>query len=323
MLLGEQVEVVDCVQFDPGLSRIDVAADLAFLVMELHAVARTDLAEVLVRSYRAAGGDPGSDALLAFFAAYRAEVRAKVALMRAGQLSTGAREEHERAHALLVLARRLRWAARTPLVVVLAGVSASGKSTVATALAAASGFSYVNSDVVRKRRAGLSPTDRAPQRVYDDAISRATYTELGHFAAAHAAEGVIVDATFRRRVDRDAFCEAVGAGVELLFVECRAPAAVLEARAKTRAEATRRVSDAGVEIVRRQLACAEPFDEIAAGEHVIVRSDQPVAAIVAAIADAVDASAPRALSRVAGRSAPDEAANQADSLPGRLPAGRP
>ena len=298
VLLGEEVEVVDCVEFDPGLRRIDVAADLAFLVMELHAVARTDLAEVLVQSYRAAGGDPGSDALLAFFAAYRAEVRAKVALMRAGQLPAGAREEQERAHAhahaLLGLARRLRWAAHTPLVVVLAGVSASGKSTVATALAAASGFSYVNSDVVRKRRAGLSPTDRAPQRVYDDAISRTTYTELGHFAAAHAAKGVIVDATFRRRVDRDAFREAVGTGIAVLFVECRAPAAVLEARARTRAEQPRRVSDADVEIVRRQLACAEPFDEIGAGEHVIIRSDQPIAAVLAAIGDAVDASAPRA-----------------------------
>ena len=52
-----------------------------------------------------------------------------------------------------------------------------------------------------------------------------------------------------------------------------------------------RVSDAGVEIVRRQLVEAEPLDEIPARDHVILRSDRPVEAILAEIADAVDARA--------------------------------
>ena len=81
----------------PALRRIDVAADLAFPLMELHEAARADLADALVRAYRAAGGDPGSDALLAFFAAYRAEVRAKVALLRAEQRGPAAAEPDARA----------------------------------------------------------------------------------------------------------------------------------------------------------------------------------------------------------------------------------
>ena len=86
--------------------------------MELHEAGRADLAEALVRAYRAAGGDPGSDALLAFFAAYRAEVRAKVALLRAEQRSAGAAEPRPRARAArsCALAERLRWRARAPLV---------------------------------------------------------------------------------------------------------------------------------------------------------------------------------------------------------------
>ena len=110
VLLERDVEFVDCVEFDAGLRRIDVAADLAFLFMELHEAHRPDLADALVNGYRAAGGDPGSDDLLAFFAAYRAQVRAKVALMRAQQLPPRRyRRCARRAHAtaLLRLAERL------------------------------------------------------------------------------------------------------------------------------------------------------------------------------------------------------------------------
>ena len=90
MILGELgLAVVDCVEFDPGLRSIDVAGDLAFLVMDLHRIGRGELAAVLVAAYREAGGDPGSDALLALLAAYRAYVRAKVALTRTAQHATG------------------------------------------------------------------------------------------------------------------------------------------------------------------------------------------------------------------------------------------
>jgi len=242
VLLGDRVEVVDCVEFEPALRCIDVADDLAFLVMELHEAGRPALADALVEGYRRGGGDPGSDALLGFFAAYRAEVRAKVALMRAAQLDPPTAErKRARAAALLGLATRLRWRARAPLVVVLAGLSASGKSTVATALADASGFGHVSSDVVRKRREGLHPSDRAPARLYADDVSRATYAELGRIAAERSATGVIVDATFRRRTDRDAFRGALDTDACVLFIECRAPTAVLEHRARARARSRPRV----------------------------------------------------------------------------------
>ena len=60
------------------LRQIDTALDLAFLAMD---VMRRDrgLAAALVDGYREAGGDPGDDVLVAFFAAQRALIRAKVA----------------------------------------------------------------------------------------------------------------------------------------------------------------------------------------------------------------------------------------------------
>ena len=86
VVLERGIEIVDCVEFDPALREIDVGLDLAFLAMDLR---RFDerLARALVTAYREAGGNPGDDALLAFFAAQRALIRAKVALMRASQVS--------------------------------------------------------------------------------------------------------------------------------------------------------------------------------------------------------------------------------------------
>jgi aminoglycoside phosphotransferase family enzyme/predicted kinase len=287
VLLEHGVEVVDCVEFDDGLRRIDVAADLAFLVMELHEARRADLAAVLVRAYRDAGGDPGSDALLAFLAAYRALVRAKVALTRAGQLDTGS-PERDHASALLRLGERLQWAARTPLVLVVAGLSASGKTTLSRQLAAASGFSHLNSDVVRKRLGGLGPTDRAPLSLYGPESSRATYAELGRRAAESAPGGVIVDATFRSRPDRESFRAELGDRVPVLVVEFWAPVRTLEARARARAGDPDGVSDAGLDVVRRQLATREPLDELDARDHLPLRSDRPPDELVALIADALD-----------------------------------
>jgi hypothetical protein len=83
---GGQVYVYDCVEFDPALRQIDVSADLAFLVMDLTSLGARAAAMELVEAYRRGGGDPGDDALLSFFAAYRAWVRAKIASLRALEL---------------------------------------------------------------------------------------------------------------------------------------------------------------------------------------------------------------------------------------------
>ena len=83
MLLDGSGQMVDCIGFDPTLRELDVADDLAFLVMDLVARGGEQLAQTLVHAYRDAGGNPGTAALIAFFAANRALVRAKVALLRA------------------------------------------------------------------------------------------------------------------------------------------------------------------------------------------------------------------------------------------------
>jgi uncharacterized protein len=286
VLEGGEVVVVDCIEFDPQLRRIDVASDLAFLIMDLEAAGRADLAAHLVAAYRAAGGDPGDDALLAWLASYRAQVRAKVALLRAEQ-QTGAGRARSQADAqrLLALADRLIWRARGPVTIAVGGLSASGKTTLAQELARRTGLPHIASDVVRKAEAGLAPAQRGSAALYTAERNAMVYAELGHRAAA-APRGAVVDATFRSARDRAGFCLAHAGAARVLYVECVAPRAVRLARARARASDPAQVSDAGTAVTRTQVM--EPRDEVPPHEHVVVRGDGDIELQIRAIADALD-----------------------------------
>jgi predicted kinase len=235
-----------------------------------------------VDAYRQAGGDPGEDRLVAFYAAYRALVRAKVALLRAQQTVSSSGRVHESAVAreLLALADRFAWRARLPLVIVVCGLPAAGKSHLARALAEITRLPHLSSDVTRKRLAGIRPQQRAGAAAYGAEFNRLTYAELGRHAAAEATGrgGALVDATFRHRADRDTFADAFAGAAPLLFVECRAPARVLAERAAQRDVRPGRISDASLSIVLRESSTWEALDELAPEAHVTLRTDRPVEA---------------------------------------------
>jgi predicted kinase len=246
-----------------------------------------------VRAYRETGGDPGEDALIAFYATYRALVRAKVALVRASQNSpTTAAHGHQSAAArdLIAVAERFAWQARLPLVIVVCGVPASGKSYLARALAAAAGLPHLSSDVTRKRLAGLAATQRAPIESYSAEWNARTYAELGRRAAETVTRcgGAIVDATFRHVADRLSYASAFPAAPPTLFVECQAPREVLAQRAARREQDPERVSDADTSVVLREHTAWEPLDEVPVGAHLVVRTDRPAPQILAELMALID-----------------------------------
>ena len=99
-------------------------------------------------------------------------------------------------------------------VVAIGGLSGSGKSSVAAALApmigCPPGARIVNSDRIRKRLFGVPPTARLPQSAYASAVSEKVYVEMFEEAARIAALGwpVIVDAVFDRPEDRETIAAA-------------------------------------------------------------------------------------------------------------------
>lgn len=279
ILADDDVEIPDPVEFDPGLRLTDIAADLAFLVMDLYDANAENLADVLLAASVAPGVDYGGQQLLFFYATYRAWVRAKVACMRAGGLPSGAERERQihDAHRFAVLGRTLAWHARRPIVLVVCGRSAVGKSVIAAELDERSGLQILSSDIVRKQLTGLAPSDRAPDDAYSEYLTIQTYRELGARAAESAtAGGVIVDATFRSRLQRDAFTEGFRESLPApLYVMCSAPESLLLTRARDRERDPARISDAGPDIVARQAGELDPFDEIPADRVLQLRTDRP------------------------------------------------
>jgi uncharacterized protein len=239
---GDRVLVVDRLEFD-DLRRVDVADDLAFLLMDLESRGGGGFAEAVLDGYARAGGTTPPDALLAFFGAYRAEVRAKVKLLRVAQGAGDlpAAGGTARARELLRLARRLGWRARGPLVLLVTGPPASGKSTLAAALSRCSGLPLLSSDTVRRAgppgHADYRPGARA--RVYEQLAARAGF-----------ARAVIVDATFGEPELQRAFAAGLEASRPLLAIECVASEDVRAERARRRRADGGSDSDAGPEVAR-------------------------------------------------------------------------
>jgi aminoglycoside phosphotransferase family enzyme/predicted kinase len=294
VILGQEIQIFDPVEFDPGLRLIDVSADIAFLVMDLESAGRYDLSRELLASYRRAGGDAGPEPLVFFYAAYRAWVRAKVAAVRADELrgDEAARAESlDEARRFAALGRLLAWRARRPLVVVICGPAATGKTSLAEALADVSGLRHLSSDRLRKELAGVAPEERAPVTAYRPEFSLETYEQLGRRAAETLAGegGVIVDATFRRRSDREAFTSGFGDREPLpTFVQCVVPADVAGARAHSRERSGAGVSDATADIARRQRDEWEPLDEVPASSHLLIRTDRSLSSTVDHVESVLD-----------------------------------
>jgi aminoglycoside phosphotransferase family enzyme/predicted kinase len=277
-----RLTLIDCVEFDDRMRRIDVAADLAFLTMDLKRLGAPALADAVERAYAARTGDRHLGELLPFYECYRAWVRAKVTGLRIRQLAPGdpARAALEqRARGLFGLAQRLAWSARLPLVVVMCGVGGTGKSTLAAALAERSGLTHLGSDQVRKELSGIRVAERAPPRAYDREHTQRTYAELAARAAAAVEShgGAIVDATFSNRAHRAMLLRAVEErGARVLWVECWAPREVLQQRAAVRERGPEHGSDATWPVIAAQLETRDPLDEIAAGSLLSLRTDRPV-----------------------------------------------
>ena len=290
-----EVYVYDCVEFNPALREIDVGADLAFLVMDLARLGSDVAAAALVAGYREAGGDPGDDALLAFYACYRAWVRAKVACLRASSLDHGDSErdaQRDGARELFRLGRHFAWHARCPVAVVVCGVAGTGKTTLAREIAELGDLAHISSDVTRKRLAGLSPADHAAEEHYTPEFTLRTYAEMGAEAGEvlDRGDGAVVDATFHRRDARAAFRDALGARDEpVVFVECRVPREVALNRVRTRRAEGESTSDADVAIVERQLSELEPLDEVPSEHRATLDTDAPVGELVAGVERLVDA----------------------------------
>lgn len=258
VLLDGRPVLFDCIEFSEEIACIDVLYDLAFLLMDLIERGLPEAAHGLLQAYQDRSLEDAGLALLPLFISVRAAIRAKVAGFSASRLDSGGRAERlATAHTYLDLALRALEPS-APRLVVVAGLSGTGKSSVARALAPSlppiPGAVLLRSDVIRKRLLGRVPTERLPPEAYDADMSARVFAAIEARACTLLAAGrsVVADGVYGLPEQRDGIARiARDVGLPFHAVWLEAPAAVLEARvAARRADA----SDATVGVVRAQQA---------------------------------------------------------------------
>jgi aminoglycoside phosphotransferase family enzyme/predicted kinase len=270
VLLDGVIRVFDCLEFNPGLRWIDVIAEIAFLVMDLQERGRPDLALRVLNGWLEQIGDYDGLVGWRWYFVYRALVRAKVAALRLAQADVEAEEraaKHQELQAYLDLAQR--WTEPRPTsVIIMHGVSGSGKSYVAQRICERFGAVRLRADVERKRLFGLWGAP-GPRRLtgamYSPEVTDVVYREVlaGHIPPILTAGfSAVVDATCLRRAQRTLFREAADRqGVPWLIVDVRAGRETLRRRISERQTTGTDPSDADFAIVERQLADREPLQE--------------------------------------------------------------
>ena len=247
----------DCIEFNDQIATVDVLYDLAFLLMDLWHRDLREQANLVMNHYLDLAGDAEGIAVLPFFMALRAAVRAHVA---ATQVELGAENStrlRQEARSYFNLAIALL-GPPSPLLIAIGGLSGSGKSTIAEALAAhvgsAPGARIFESDRIRKAMFGARATERLPAEAYRPEISDVVYKTLcDKAAAALACRGsVIVDAVFDKPRNR-ALVERIGKalGVPFVGVWLTADHSILVSRIEARRNSA---SDATLEVLEMQEA---------------------------------------------------------------------
>lgn len=256
MVDGEPT-LFDCLEFNESMATIDILYDLAFLLMDLWRHDERMLANVVMNRYLDENDETDGLPLLPFFMALRASIRAQVLATQADSADKDTAEQCiVQANAFLDLAFDLL-KPRPPVLIAVGGLSGSGKSTIAAALADSvgpvPGARVLSSDRIRKRLFGVEPEQVLPANTYTKDASERVYREQVKHARRVLTLGhaVIADAVFSRVAERDAIRHcATRASVPFTGVWLETSEEQLIRRVEARKNDP---SDATADVVRKQL----------------------------------------------------------------------
>jgi len=289
-LSTDRVRAFDCIEFSDRLRHVDVAADIAFLAMELDYTGHTEASRRVCAALADALGDREQSDVLDFYKCYRACVRGRVAVIHAQDARAHKAESEARrlkAQAYYRLALNYATHGSTPILLAVMGRVATGKTTLGNQLSVELGCEAYHSDTVRKQLAGLPmaerPTESMRRDLYAPAMTDRTYARLLQLAEQHLRNGnsVILDATFsqnRHRAMMQDLSQAVCC--DLCLFELEAPDDLILARLREREGQYGVVSDARTEDFARLSAAYESPFQIPGNNLIHIESHQPEASVV-------------------------------------------
>ena len=280
----DQIQIIDCVEFNERFRYGDTAIDLAFLHMDIERLARPDLSLAVLNGYTESSRDYGIYTLLDFYSCYRAVVKMKISCLSTTELAEGPRkrEMQRRAGQYLDLAFRYAVQFARPTLYVLCGLPGTGKSTYAKRLHEIFDIALVRSDTVRKELPGYS-AHRGPvpfgTGIYRPEMRGWVYSWLLSKVQEELKKGrsAILDATFSNRKWRE---EAVRLAKDLdaniLFFECVSSQDTILGRLGRRREGEDGQSDARPEHLRGLVDEFESMDELAPGLHARINTETEI-----------------------------------------------
>jgi predicted kinase len=276
----------DCIEFNDEFRWIDVISDIAFLIMDLEDRGEDNMARLFLNTYLEHTGDYEGLRLLDFYKAYRAMVRAKIALFTLGSpnldeaakasLKAQYQKYADLAESYSVIP--LRFA------LMMHGLSGTGKTTVSHQLVSHLPIIRVRSDVERKRLHGLQALDRTNsglnEGLYSQEMTEKTYHHLVEVAGHILGSGrsVLIDGTHLQKWQREILQNVVDErGVPLLIISCQLEEQTAKKWIVERQEAGLDASEAGTEVYDQQKEQQDELDEQERKHCLIVHADNPEA----------------------------------------------
>lgn len=282
--LPDGPRILDCLEFADHYRFGDTLLDASFLAMDLERLGHPDLGRRFLAWYGEFSGDRHPDSLTHHYLAYRAHVRAKVSCLRHAQGEQTMAAEARRLHRLA-----LEHLERGRVVLALVGgLPATGKSTVARALAEQRDAVLLRSDEVRKELAGLEASadaaDGYGQGLYEPAQVARVYDELRARARDLLEQGVpvVLDASWSSAAEREeAAALAEETSSSLVQLHCSVPLEVARARLAARPRDAD-PSDATEEVLEAMAGDADPWPQAST-----IRTGDAIDAVLADVRRAV------------------------------------
>jgi len=267
-LINDTPTLFDGIEFNDEFRWIDGISDLAFLLIDLDFRGQSALKRRVLSQYLEITGDYPALELLSFYQVYRSLVRAKISALRLKQLTKGSPEHHHFKQITIQYIEQAEAEAfdkPAPKIVLLQGVSGSGKSHFSKQLLQSLDAVVIRSDIERKRLFGIHATERLSEfdrkALYSSDMSQKTYQQLQSLTKQISQFGfsVIVDATFLKQSHRQAFsdlADSLGYDCKLIYIDADLDTA-------TQAVAQRQLlnndpSDADISVMKQQRQIIQP-----------------------------------------------------------------
>lgn len=262
-LWEDRVMLFDCIEFNEAFRFVDVIYDVAFAMMDLEARKRKDLGNIFLNTYIEQTGDYEGLQVLPLYLSRQAYVRAKVTsfLLDDKGITEAAKQQ---ATSTATDYYKQAWEYTKPSqgqLILMSGLSGSGKSTTARYLARQLGAVHLRSDAIRKHLAGIPLLQQGGDELYTTEMNQKTYSRLMELGIMLARLGfsVILDAKYDKQQLRGKVIEKAHQNqIPLQIVNCIAPQSVLRERlVKRRGD----VADSTADLLPSQMKATEPFTE--------------------------------------------------------------